>query len=113
MPRYILAADLHIRSSKPQFRIDKFEATVLRKVAFIVYCANKSKADILFAGDIFHNILVKTRLINKVIRILKKCKGKIYAIPGQHDMENHSDDLLPSPFLTLAEAGVIIDVSVS
>jgi DNA repair exonuclease SbcCD nuclease subunit len=111
MAKYILCADLHIRSSRPQYRIDNFGETVLYKLKFIVWCANKHNAHIIIAGDIFDNIKIGTRVINRVIRILKKCKNKVYAVPGQHDMEMHGEDLLPSPYLTLVEAGVIIDVS--
>ena len=111
MPKYILSSDWHVRSSRPQFRIDNFTEALFRKVNFIIKCANKHNAHIIIAGDIFDNIKVGTRTINRLIRVLKKCKNKIYAVPGQHDMENHGDDLLPSPYLTLVEAGVIIDVS--
>lgn len=108
---YILCADIHARSSRPQYRVDNFCETAFKKIKFIVWCANKANAHIIIAGDIFENIKIGTRYINRLIRILKKCRNKIYAVPGQHDMEMHGDDLMPSPFLTLVEAGVIIDVS--
>lgn len=112
MSRFILSADWHIRSSRPQYRVDDYAETILRKAEFIVDTANKYKANLIIAGDIFHNIRVGIRTVNRVLRILKKMERDVYCVPGQHDMENHGADLTPTPYQTLIEAGVIINLGV-
>lgn len=109
--RYILSADWHIRATRPQFRVDEYDEAILKKIEFIVKTANKYDANVIVAGDLVHNIRVGTRIINRLIKILKNMHRRVYAVPGQHDMENHAEDMIPSPYLTLAEAGVIIDLS--
>lgn len=107
---YIVSADWHVRGTPPDNRIDDYAESILNKVGWIVRLSNKRGAPIIISGDIFHSIKVGTRIVNRLIRILKKCKNKIYSIPGQHDEEYHSTDLTASPYLTLMEAGVIINL---
>lgn len=109
----ILSADWHIRASSPQYRVDDYSKTILGKVQFIVDTANKHDADVIVAGDIFHNIKVGIRTINKLIQILRKLKGDCYTVPGQHDLEGHNDTLDPTPYYNLMEAGVICNLSSS
>jgi exonuclease SbcD len=111
MSRYILSADWHIRGSRPQYRIDDYCETLLGKIEFIVDTANKHDADIIVAGDIFNNIKVGIRVINRVIQILRKLKGTCYTVPGQHDLEGHNDTLDPTPYYNLIEAGVICNLT--
>jgi len=107
----ILTADWHIRASSPQYRVDDYAKTILNKIEFIVETANKYNADIIVAGDIFHNIKVGIRTINKLIQILRKLKGDCYTVPGQHDLEGHNETLDPTPYYNLMEAGVICNLS--
>lgn len=107
----IFSADWHIRASKPQYRVDEYSTTILDKVQFIVDTANKYDADIIVAGDVFHNIKVGTRTVNRLIQILKKLKGKCYAVFGQHDLEGHNEDMTPTPYLTLMLSDVIVNLA--
>jgi DNA repair exonuclease SbcCD nuclease subunit len=115
MPKYISTSDWHLRSSSPQYRIDDYEETLLRKIRWIVRTANKYNASILIAGDIADNIKVSTfptRLINRLTVILKLCRLGIYAIPGQHDLEYHNnEDLISTPFFNLVQSKSIISLS--
>lgn len=107
---YILASDLHVRSSNPRYRIDKYLDSTLNKIDWIVELSNKYGYPIIISGDIFHSIRVGTRTVNRLTAILKKCKNKIYAIVGQHDLEFHSEDLEPTPYLTLMNSEVLINL---
>jgi DNA repair exonuclease SbcCD nuclease subunit len=109
--RAIAVADIHVRASNPQFRIDNYPDMILWKVEFIVDTANWYKAKICIAGDIFDNVLVGYRYTNRLIQILRKAKYGIYTVPGQHDQEHHGQDMTPTPYQTLIESGVIIDVN--
>ena len=105
--KFIATSDWHVRASSPKYRVDEYSESILNKIGFIVRTANKNNCPILVAGDIFHNIRVGTRIINKLTRVLKKCKNPIYAVPGQHDLEHHAEDLTPTPFLSLIHSDVI------
>jgi DNA repair exonuclease SbcCD nuclease subunit len=107
---YIVTSDWHVRGSNPKYRVDDYSESILNKIGWIVRMSNKYNADIILSGDIFNSIKVGTRIINRLIRILKKCKNKIYSILGQHDEEFHSNDLTATPYLTLMEAGVITNL---
>ncbi len=107
----IAVADIHTRASNPQFRIDSYPIAILNKVKFIVKTANKYRATIFIAGDIFHNLKVSYKYTNQLIRILRKAKYGIYTVPGQHDQEHHEQDMTPTPYQNLIEAGVITDVN--
>lgn len=109
--RLIGTADWHIRASNPQFRIDDYPMSTMNKVAYIVDIANRYKAGICVAGDIFDNVKVGYKYTNMLISILRKAKYGVYTVPGQHDQEHHGKDMLPTPYQTLIESGVIIDVN--
>jgi len=111
--KYILSADWHVRSSAPVYRVDDYCTSILNKVDFVVDLCNKEKADLIIAGDIFHSVRVNIRTINRLIRILKKIEGKIWTVAGQHDQEHHGADMIPTPYLTLMEAGIINDIPTS
>ena len=107
----LAVADLHIRSTNPQYRIDDYPIAILKKVSFIISTANRYKASIFIAGDIFDNVRVGYKYTNKLIKILRKAKYGIYTIPGQHDQEHHEQDMEATPYQTLIESGVIHDVN--
>jgi len=98
---YIAAADLHIRSNRPQFRKDDYFGTVCRKFKQIVYLCNKYKADLIIAGDFFDHVKVGHKVVNMILSILQKLNGKILLVAGQHDMSFHTLDLSSSPLQTL------------
>jgi DNA repair protein SbcD/Mre11 len=108
--KYILTSDWHVRASNPKYRVDEYSESLFNKIAWIVRLSNKMNIPIIVPGDLFENIRVGIRTINRLIRILKKCKNKIYCVPGQHDKEFHGVDLLPTPYLNLMESGAIVNL---
>ena len=108
MARFLLTSDWHCRKTNPQYRVDDYCESILKKIKWLVAQANKYKVPMIVAGDLFHNVKVPIKVVNRLIRILKKCDRDIYATAGQHDQEFHSEDLISSPFQTLVEAEVII-----
>lgn len=103
--KYIAAADLHIRSNRPQFRKDDYFKSVCKKLRQIVYLCNKHDADLIIAGDFFDSIRVGHKVVNEVLKILEKLKGSILVVAGQHDQVYHSSDLIGSPLYTLIMLG--------
>jgi hypothetical protein len=92
-PDLIFTADWHIRPDTPMCRKDDFIETMKGKIIFVFDLAQKYNCPIVIAGDLGHrpgdknwpNWLLEW-FINEV-----KCRNlTIYAIPGQHDLPNHS-----------------------
>jgi len=104
--KYIATADLHGRKNKPEYRtdIDYFE-TFLDKLRWIIETANKEKARLLIAGDIYDSSLCGSDVNNKVLECLQKAIHLPYVVAGQHDLLYHTD-LHKTPLynLELAEA---------
>jgi DNA repair exonuclease SbcCD nuclease subunit len=66
-------------------------------------------APVLCAGDIFHRWNSPPELINFAMEHLPR---NFYAVPGQHDLPNHSYDLIKkSAFWTLVRAGKIHELN--
>lgn len=87
----ILAADLHIRPDKPTCRTDDFTAAMWRKLEFIFNLSKKNGYPPIFvAGDLGHYHQWPNWMIEKFIRLVNDYKVEIIAIPGQHDLPNHS-----------------------
>ena len=97
----IFCADLHIRSNRPQFRKDDYWKTVCRKFRQIIYLCNKHNANLVIAGDIFDSTKVGHKVVNKIIEYIKKLKGYVLVVAGQHDQVYHKKDLKDSPLFTL------------
>jgi DNA repair exonuclease SbcCD nuclease subunit len=67
--------------------------------------------NIIIAGDLFDHWKVDPIVINKLFSVWDE-KVKVYAIPGQHDLPQHSLDLIDkSSFQVLVNAGAIIRLS--
>ena len=114
--KYICSADWHLRSTNPVSRLDDYSETILRKIGFIVECANQYNAAMLVAGDLLHNTKVSTvsyEAINRLSALLKQCTKGVYAVPGQHDLLNHNEDITKSPYGTLVDSGAIINIAVN
>ena len=99
--RFIVCADLHIRSTRPRFRKDDYFKTVCRKLRHIVQLCNKYEVDLIIAGDIFDTVKVGYKVLNRVIQILRVLRKKCYVVAGQHDMLYHNNSLVASPLMTL------------
>lgn len=104
-------SDMHLRASNPENRIDDFPGVQFEKVNWILEYAEQNKIEyILDAGDIFHTANQPYSLVQLYIRLFltARIKGiKHLAVPGQHDMRFHSQDLTNTPFAVLEAAGVI------
>jgi len=105
----IACADLHLCHQAPACRAAEpcwYEA-MLRPIQQLQNLANCYNAPILCAGDVFDRWNAPPAVINWAIRVLPK----MYAVPGQHDMPQHSyDELARSAYDTLQLAGVIINL---
>lgn len=108
----VACGDLHVRESTPTMRTEKdfFAAVVEPKLEWIVETSNKYKAPICIAGDIFDQAGVRYFVANRTAQILREAKYGIYTVPGQHDMNFHSQLLMDTPYQSLMEARVIKDV---
>lgn len=107
MGKYLCCADLHITSNPPIFRVDNYLETSLNKLRWIVEFANKNWATILIAGDLFENLRVGYKVVNRVIEILKESKFGVIATPGQHDKYYHNENLHDTPIYNVAQSKAI------
>lgn len=89
----IFTADWHIRPDVPMCRKDDFVETMKNKIIFIFELAQTHECPIVIAGDIGHrsgdknwpNWLLEWFINQVITRDIT-----IWAIPGQHDLPNHS-----------------------
>ena len=105
--RAIFVSDLHLQSMAPPARAgepDWFEAMKkpLLEIAKLRKVTNN--APIFYAGDIFDYWKSSPKLINFALQHLPPG----YAIPGQHDLPNHSFDMIEdSAYWTLVLEGLL------
>jgi DNA repair exonuclease SbcCD nuclease subunit len=93
MPRFILAADLHIRSDRPRCRIDEnWEETQRLMLEEIINHANKYNCPLMITGDLFDTPNIPARFIVMVIEEFSKINKKVHFIAGNHEMPYHSID---------------------
>jgi predicted phosphodiesterase len=93
--KILFCADLHIRRSSPHMRKDDYQSVMLSKLRFIANEAQKHRAVLVIAGDIGDKSNEDGWpfwLLREVADIFSQFHGDIYAIPGQHDLPNHSLD---------------------
>jgi len=101
--------DTHFRLLKPINRVDNFVKTQLKKLAEVLEIAHQESVDIIVhGGDLFDRPKPDYKLFNRVLRLLKRSKIPIYAIPGNHDIVGHKMHTLQgTAFWGLVEAHVI------
>lgn len=105
-PIAILTADWHIWGTSPLFRAaeeDWFSA--MRRPLRQIRRFQKKNNDIpiLIAGDIFDRYNPPPETVNW---LMKNMPPNCYAIPGQHDLQNHNLELIEKTgFQTLVEGG--------
>ena len=87
-PSAVLTADWHVRSSTPKCRTDNFLKAQECKVDFVVELAKKYDCPILIAGDIGDKDQWSNELLEWFTQIL--IDVNVIAIPGQHDLPDHS-----------------------
>lgn len=102
----VLCSDIHLCHNCPPARSaepDWYEA-MGRMLDQVNDVAAEHGAPILCAGDVFDKWNSPAELINFALDRLPE----MYAVPGQHDLPNHSlADIKRSAFWTLVEAGTI------
>lgn len=107
--RAILVSDLHIQSRAPIARAaepDWFEA-MARPLSEIRRLQESHDVPIFYAGDIFDRWNSTPETINFAIEHLPPG----FAVPGQHDLPNHSyDEIKRSAYWTLVQAGIITNL---
>ncbi len=94
-PSCILTSDWHIRPDQPVARTDDYIKALFGKLLFIFVEAKTYGCPILLAGDLGHRAGVR----NWPFWLLHWClinfpEVEIIAIPGQHDLPNHSLELI-------------------
>ena len=93
----IFTADWHIRPDTPMCRKDDFIATMKYKILFVFKLAQVHNCPIVIAGDLGHRPGDRNWpnwLLEWFINAAARTAGlTIYAVPGQHDLPNHSLDL--------------------
>lgn len=107
-PVAIFTSDWHIWSTAPVYRSAEADwlTAMLRPIKEIKRFQKKNgNIPIFIAGDIFDYYNPPPAIINW---LMKNLPSNCYAIPGQHDLQNHSLDLLnKTAFWTLVQAHVI------
>lgn len=105
----ILVSDLHLQARPPVARStepDWFKA-MARPLNEIANLAEEHGAVVLYAGDIFDRWNAPPEVINFALRWLPQG----FAIPGQHDLPNHSyEDIKKSAYWTLVAAGKLENI---
>jgi DNA repair exonuclease SbcCD nuclease subunit len=86
----ILTSDWHIRGDRPICRTDFFLGALWKKIEFIFRLSQQYDCPILLAGDLGHRSQWPNPLIENFISLINKYEARIFAIPGQHDLPNHS-----------------------
>ena len=108
--RAIFAADIHLQAIAPVVRAgepDWFEAMARPLQELARLAAMHDDAPIIYAGDIFNTWDARPEVINFALANLPPG----YAIPGQHDLPNHSyDEIKRSAYWTLVKAGCLTNI---
>lgn len=101
----ILTADWHLRDSQPVARKDNYFQVMIGKIKWVSDLQQKHNCPVLHAGDLFHTWKSSPFLLAAVMNILP---DQFYTVAGNHDLKNHSIDLLDQTGLAvLQEAGSI------
>jgi DNA repair exonuclease SbcCD nuclease subunit len=108
-PSAILTADLHLHDKAPSCRKDDFMQTQANKIKFLRFLQDKYNIPVLIAGDIFH----KSKPTPELLRMAIELMPEIIAIPGQHDLPNHSIDLYDKSGLSVLEAAGVATVLIN
>ena len=111
--KILACGDLHVRETTPGMRTedDFFQEVIVPKLEWIVKTANTNDAVICIAGDLFDKASTRYELTNTVSAVFRKAIHQPIAIPGQHDMNYHSEKLIDTPYHTLSESGAIYDIN--
>ena len=88
-PTAIILSDVHLRDTQPVCRKDDFWEAQKSKLKWLrsFHKDLGIEVPILCGGDVFHEWKTSPKLIDMALDYLPK---NLIAIPGQHDMPNHS-----------------------
>lgn len=87
----ILCADLHLRETTPICRTDDYMKAQQTKLEYIDELSTRYNARIVFAGDIFDHWKPSPALLSFALKYLPEYN---LCVPGQHDLPNHSPELM-------------------
>ena len=103
--KLIAMADVHIRATTPDKRIDNFVETLFNKLTFVLNQCIEQKAALCIAGDLFDAPNTPKWLIRKTINLFNQYQNVfIYCVPGQHDTAWHSMQAYDNSPMALVEA---------
>lgn len=108
----ILCSDLHFSERPPVARSAEPDWFAAQERAWDEICSEADEMDvpILIAGDLFDHWKAPPSVITFAMKMFEGTQ--IYAVPGQHDLPNHSlEEMNRSAYGTLVEAQVIEDLS--
>jgi hypothetical protein len=112
VPDLILTGDWHIDDDTPECRTDDYFEAEKCKLLWLAMIQAKYRCPVIAPGDVFNHGKADSELLNKVTRILQEFKYPILAVPGQHDLLNHSLQLQEkTAFENMVLNGLIQDVS--
>ena len=103
----IFVSDLHLQPEPPRIRSAEPDwlAAQARPLEQIARLAHDAQAPVVYCGDLFTHWNPPVWFVNWVIEHLPSG----YAIPGNHDLENHRLDSLPrTAYATLTHARTIV-----
>lgn len=111
LPLAILCSDLHFSHNPPLARSAEpnWYLAMGRQWSQVREFSLSNDLPIVIAGDIFDHWKSSPELISFAIRMFGGLR--VFAVPGQHDLPNHSyDDIYRSAYVTLVEAGVLTNI---
>lgn len=104
-PDLILGSDFHLREDQPVSRTDNFWEAQWNKIDQIAALQRHFDCPVAHAGDLYHHWKPSPYLLSETI---KRLPNKFFTIVGQHDMPQHSMDLMDKTGIaTLVNAGAI------
>ena len=108
-PIALLTSDWHLMDNHPECRSDDTDAVQMDKLQQICAISEEYGVPVIGAGDIVDKWNVSHKLVVGTMRALTH---NVVAIPGQHDLPQHSLDLQEkSAYAVLLESGKIQDLT--
>lgn len=109
--KLVFVTDTHARAKNPISRKDDFQATVMKKLSWVVDYANSIDATIIHGGDWLQRPDVSPNLIGMLGKILLKAKNPIYSVIGNHDIYSYNIDTFErTPLSILTKCGIITQI---
>lgn len=112
--KVLIVGDLHLSHLQPISRLDSYIETCLYDLKEVLRKGKEQKVDaVLFLGDIFDVWKVSPELINRTIEIFQgddygePWPFEVYALMGNHDIDNTLSKYEKSSFYTLIVSGVV------